>query len=169
MTGAPYAPRRHDLRPDVALVPVDPVIADALAARIVALDPWASLGLSAAAMAERITRPWAATHRFVVEVDGAAAGYVSVRWPFMRGPYLETIAVFPEAQRRGLARAVIEWMGREAPPGEVDLWLCVSDWNAPARAAYRALGFVEIGPIADLVAPGRTEIFMRRRLAPPIG
>lgn len=169
MTDTPYAPRRHDLGPGLALAPIDPAIVDTLAARIVALDPWASLGLTAAAMAERITRPWAATHRFAVTHEGAVAGYVSVRWPFMRGPYLETIAIFPEAQRRGLARAVIDWIGREAPPGEVNLWLCVTEGNAPARAAYRALGFVEIGPIADLVTLGQAEIFMRRPLAPPVG
>lgn len=168
MTTTPFAAVRHrldDAPGDVALRPIDPSEAPALAARVVAIDPWARLGLPAAAMAERMTRPSPGPHRFVVERDGAVVGYVAVRHPFMRGPYLETIAIFPEAARRGLGRRVIEWMVREVEGLEANLWLCVTEWNAPARAAYAALGFVEIGPIPDLVAPGQSEIFMRKPLA----
>ncbi|MCE1236801.1 MAG: GNAT family N-acetyltransferase [Hyphomicrobiales bacterium] len=168
MNEPPFAPRSHDLGDGITLAPIPPEAVDALAARVVALDPWARAGVPAAALVERMTRPWAATHRFVVEREGAAVGYVSVRWPFMRGPYLENIAIFPEAQRRGLARRVIAWMGREVSGAEANLWLCVTEWNEPARATYRALGFVEVGPLADLTALGQNEIFMRKILTPPV-
>jgi ribosomal protein S18 acetylase RimI-like enzyme len=85
----------------------------------------------------------------------------------MRGPYIETIALFPEAQRRGIARRVIDWMAEEIHGEATNIWLCVTEWNAPARAAYSALGFVEIGPIPDLASVGHTEIFMRKPLDAP--
>lgn len=166
MTEPPFAPRRHDLGVAV-LAPIAPEAVAALAARVVAIDPWARIGVPVAAMAARIGAPSDGARRFAIERDGAVVGYVSVRHPFMRGPYLETIAIFPEAQRTGLGRAVVDWMGREVAGREGNLWLCVTAWNTPARAAYRALGFVEVGPLPDLVAPGQDEIFMRRVLAPP--
>ena len=85
----------------------------------------------------------------------------------MRGPYVETIALFPEAQRRGFARRIVEWIGREVEGEAANIWLCVTDWNAPARAAYAAMGFVEIGPIPDVALVGQTEIFLRKVLGPP--
>lgn len=164
----PFAPRRHVLG-DVGLAPFGATDVEALAARVVALDPWASLGVAPATMAARMRDASPGARRFVVERDGAAVGYVAVRWPFLRGPYLETIAILPEAQRRGIATRVVAWMSAEVAGRDANLWLCVTASNAPARAAYQALGFTEVGPIADLVAPGATEIFLRRVLAPPAG
>ena len=166
MTDLPFAHTAHALG-DVVLRPLVESDVDTLAARVVALDPWARVGTPASAMRARMLRPWPATHRFAVVADGATAGYVSVRWPFMRGAYLETIAIFPEAQRSGLARRVLDWMAAEIAGVEDKLWLCVTEWNASARATYAALGFVEIAPVPDLAALGQSEIFMRRVLAPP--
>ena len=169
MTDAPHAPfaaPTHDLGVAV-LGPLGDDAAD-LAARVVAIDPWARTGLSTEAMLARMRRPMAATYRFAIRRDGRAVGYVALRYPFMRGPYLETIAVLPEAQRLGIGRAVIDWMGREVAGEATNLWLCVTEWNAPARTAYTALGFVEVGPLPDVAAPGVTEIFMRKILAPPM-
>lgn len=140
---------------------------DRLAVGVAAIDPWAAAGYGPDMLRERMTRPWAATFRFALRLDGRPIGYLALRHPFMRGPYIETIALFPEAQRRGLARRIVAWMGEEARGDATNLWLCVTEWNAPARAAYAALGFVEIGPIPDLTAPGQTEIFMRKPLAAP--
>lgn len=165
MTDTPFAPRRH-LLGEAVLAPIDPSAVDGLAERIAALDPWARLGVTPSTWATRITRPSAGAHRFAIERHGVPVGYVAVRHPFLRGPYLETIAIFPEAQRQGLTRRVIDWMAREVEPDEVDLWLCVTEWNLAARATYAALGFVEIGPLPDLVGPGQSEIFMRRRRGP---
>ncbi|TBW38724.1 GNAT family N-acetyltransferase [Siculibacillus lacustris] len=163
---AAFAAETHDLG-DLVLGPLGDDV-DAIAAVLATLDPWARAGLPVEAMRRRLTRPMAATYRFALRLDGRPVGCVSLRHPFMRGPYVETIAVFPEAQRRGVARRVVEWMGREVAGEASNLWLCVTEWNTPARAAYRALGFVEIGPAPDLAVLGQTEIFMRKPLGPPI-
>lgn len=142
--------------------------AGTLAARLAELDPWARTGRTAAAFLAAMSTPMPGTHRFAIDLDGRLAGCLVLRHPFMRGPYVETIAVFPEAQRRGVARTVIEWIAAEAAATAPNIWLCVTEWNAPARAFYAALGFVEVGPLPDLAAPGVGEIFLRRVLGPPI-
>lgn len=166
MSEPPFAPHRHALGP-VDLTPLDEAFVEAAAARMAAIDPWARIGVTPEAWAERLRRPSPGAHRFAILRGEALAGVLVVRHPFMRGPYLETIAVFPEAQRLGIARAVVDWMAAEVAGREANVWLCVTEWNAAARAAYAALGFVEIGPIPDLVAVGTAEIFMRRVLAAP--
>ena len=53
--------------------------------------------------------------------------------------YINAMAVLPEARRQGVARALI---GAPAP-GPRGTSLIVTDTNAPARALYGRLGFVE--------------------------
>ena len=166
MTG-PFSGSVHRLGP-LELGPLGGDV-DILAARLATLDPWARMGRSPAAFAVAMTRPMAATFRFALRLDGRPVGYLALRHPFMRGPYVETIALFDEGRGRGFARAIVDWMAREVAAEASNIWLCVTDWNTPARAAYAALGFVEIGPVPDVAMTGQTEIFMRKVLGPPIG
>lgn len=166
-TTEPFAPVRHDLV-DLELGPLDDDVAT-IAGRLAGIDPWARIGRSAAAFEIAMTRPSPGAHRFALRCKGAPVGYLALRWPFMRGPYIETIAVFPEMQGRGLASRIVTWMENQVADEASNIWLCVTEWNTGARAAYAALGFVEIGPIPDLVASGQSEIFMRRAFAPPRG
>lgn len=163
---APFAAESHDLD-GLVLGPLGDDV-EAIAARLAGLDPWAAMGRPAESFVAYMTRPMAATFRFALRLDGSPVGFLSLRYPFMRGPYIETIAVFPEAQRRGLARRIVDWIGREVEGEATNLWLCVTDWNAPARTAYAAMGFVEIGPIPDIAMVGQTEIFLRKALGPPL-
>jgi ribosomal protein S18 acetylase RimI-like enzyme len=162
---APFAAEIHDLDGLVLGQLGDDVAG--VAARLADLDPWAAMGRPAESFVAYMTRPMAATFRYALRLDARPVGFLSLRYPFMRGPYIETIAVFPEAQRRGFARRIVDWMGREVEGEATNLWLCVTDWNAAARAAYAAMGFVEIGPIPDIAMVGQTEIFLRKVLAPP--
>ena len=162
---APFAAESYDLD-GLVLGPLGDDVA-AIAERLATLDPWAAMGRPPASFVAYMTRPMAATFRFALRLDGRPVGFLALRHPFMRGPYVETIALFPEAQRRGFARRIVEWMGREVAGEATNLWLCVTEWNAPARAAYAAMGFVEIGPIPDVALLGQTEIFLRKMLGPP--
>lgn len=164
---APFAAETHDLD-GLVLGPLGDDVA-AIAERMATLDPWAAMGRPPESFVAYMTRPMAATFRHALRLDGRPVGFLSLRYPFMRGPYIETIALFPEAQRRGFGRRIVEWMGREVAGEATNLWLCVTDWNAPARAAYAAMGFVEIGPIPDVALVGQTEIFLRKPLGPPLG
>mgnify|MGYP000853810472 FL=1 len=163
---APFSSATHDLGVCV-LGPLGDDVEE-IAARIATLDPWASMGRPVSSFVAYMTRPMAATFRYAVRIDGRPVGFVSLRHPFMRGPYVEVLALFEEAQRRGIGRAIVDWMGREVEGEATNIWLCVTDWNAPARAAYAALGFVEVGPLPDIAILGQTEFFLRKVLGPPL-
>lgn len=64
------------------------------------------------------------------------------------GPEAEllTICVDPDAQRRGLGRALLaDALARAAESGAVEIFLEVAASNAPARALYAAAGFSGAG------------------------
>lgn len=161
----PFSAEHHRLG-DLDLGPLGDDL-DEIAARLVTIGPWGAAGIAAEAMRARLATPMAATFRFALRREGRPVGCLVIRNPFMRGPYVELVAVFPEAQRRGLLGRVIDWMAAEVAGIDANLWLCVTETNAPARAAYAALGFVPIGPVPDLARVGQTEILMRRVLGPP--
>lgn len=132
-----------------------------LAAALAAMDPWLTLGYTAAGLAAYLGREDAALTRVVAERDGAPAALLALRRPWLRGPYVELLAVLPAAQGAGLGHALVEWA---AAQGGGNLWACVSAFNAPARAFYARAGFAEVAPLPGLVAEGLDEILLRRRL-----
>lgn len=136
---------------------------DALAARLGGMDPWARLGYGAGALANYLRRDDPALRRLVLERDGRPAGMMALRAPWLRGPYIELLAVMPDHQGGGLGRAMVEWAAAQAA-GAPNLWACVSAFNTSARAFYASAGFEEVAPLPDLVAPGQDEILLRRRL-----
>lgn len=57
-----------------------------------------------------------------------------------------TLAVHPKAQRQGIAQSLLKSAMDALIAAEVaELFLEVSETNAPARALYRGLGFAEVG------------------------
>ena len=101
-------------------------------------------------------------------------GAVCIRHPWLRGPYLELLAVLPGHQGAGIGAAILDWMAAEvtgphirpAPSGggANSLWVCTSTFNSRALAFYTAHGFEVVGELDGLVAPGFSEILLRKRL-----
>lgn len=141
--------------------PLDGADIPALAQVLADLDPWRRLGFSAAVLAAYLGRDDPALIRVVAEQDGAPAALLALRKPWLRGPYIEVLAVLPAAQGAGLGRALVEWAAAQSGG---NLWACVSDFNAPARAFYARQGFAEVASLPDLVAAGEGEILLRRVL-----
>lgn len=96
-------------------------------------------------------RPWTAeefssllalpTTLLILLPDGFALGRTA-------GPETEllTLAVAPEARRRGLGRTLVTNCETAARArGATEAFLEVAETNAPARALYAALGYVEAG------------------------
>ena len=157
------------------LAPVTGDEALALGRLVAGLDPWRTSGWPAEAIAGRLAAQEPGGHAFALkagpaEAGGRLLGAVIVRHPFMRGPYLELLAIDGIAQGRGFGRAIVDWMASEVAtdPRSANLWLCVSEWNRPAVGFYRAVGFEEVGPLPDLAVVGSTELFMRKVLRPPL-
>ena len=138
--------------------------ADVLGALLAGIDPWKAHGRTAAVMADRFRRDDPSAGRFAIRAEGEIVGAVVVRFPFLRGAYLETLGLAETARGRGIGRAIIEWMEQEIAGEAANLWLCVTDWNEAARRFYRANGFSEVGLLPDLSVEGMTEVFMRKQL-----
>jgi GNAT superfamily N-acetyltransferase len=143
------------LSPFVAIETAD------LATRVASLDPWRTLGVSAEAIARYLVVDDPALRREVVRVGEDAAGVVSVRSPWLRGPFIELLAIFPAFARRGLGRSVVESIADRARAESANLWVTVSSFNAAARAFYSATGFFEVAVLPDLVARGFDEVLLR--------
>jgi GNAT superfamily N-acetyltransferase len=148
-----------------ALRPIaGPPEAAALAAMLCAIDPWRRLGFAPEGMTRSFLADDDALARYAVEVGGVARGVLCVRHPWLRGPYLQTIALDPGLQGAGLGGALLEWLEGRARAVSRNLWLLVTEFNTGARRFYARHGFVEIGPIPELIGEGVAEILMRKRL-----
>ena len=77
----------------------------------------------------------------VVERDGElVAATLVTRWEDR--PFVAYAVTHPDHQRQGLARAgMLHAMDTLRRAGEVELRLCVTLANAPARTLYERLGF----------------------------
>jgi len=89
-----------------------------------------------------------------------------VRYPWLRGAYIELFAVFPQAQGRGVGRAALEFIETHYRGRTDNLWLLVSGFNSGARCFYEKQGFYPVGVIVDLVVAGQDEVLMRKVIRP---
>jgi GNAT superfamily N-acetyltransferase len=136
-----------------------------LATLFAAIPPWRTIGYSQSQLRAFFDRPDPALHRFaVVAAGGALQGALAVRYPWLRGPYLEILGLGPAAQGHGLGRQLIGWMAAEAGPGSRNLWALVSAFNTQARLFYRRQGFIEITTFDDFVVAGSNEVLLRKVL-----
>lgn len=158
----PFSDPHYDLGPSVLVD--SPPYADAIGAILASIDPWHRNGRTADTMAARFRDPDPGVARFAVMHDGEVVGGAIIRFPVIRGAYLETLGLAASARGLGIGRAIIEWMAREVEDRAPNLWLCVSEWNTAARRFYEAQGFTEVGPLPGLVAEDQAEIFMRKRV-----
>jgi ribosomal protein S18 acetylase RimI-like enzyme len=159
-----FALDRHPLA-GFDLRPLVPAEAADTARALVALDPWRTLGFSAEALQRYLGRDDPGLSRFMADCGDWPAGVLAVRRPWLRGAYIELLAVFPDQQGRGMGKTMLDWAcGQAKAAGETNLWACVSDFNTPARAFYARQGFTEVAPLPDLVSPGRAEILLRKRV-----
>ncbi len=148
----------------ISLLPFDPDDAPSWAAMLARMDPWARLGFSAQSLARYLACPDPALQIMVARDDkDGPAGIIGLRNPWLRGPYIETLAVLTPFQGGGVGTRLIKWAVGES---RCNLWVCVSAFNDKAQGFYRSQGFVPVGTMPDLVAEGFDEILMRRRLPP---
>lgn len=101
--------------------------------------------------------------RYRVEVGGVEAGAVSVRHPWLKGPYLEFLALLPRFQGQGIGAGLLAWFEQEALRlGARNLWVCASSFNAGALRFYARRGFRPAATLPGLVADGYDEILLRK-------
>jgi len=163
-TISPFSARHYTLS-SLALRCLRPDDTKLISTALAAMDPWRTLGSTATGLKHYLDGEDPALKRFAVQVAAETIGVVCVRFPWLRGPYLELLAIFPPAQGQGVGQAILAWMEEEARLAIKNLWTVVSESNVRARHFYREAHFVEVASLPDLVAKGCNEILLRKTLS----
>jgi diamine N-acetyltransferase len=135
-----------------------------LAKMLAGLEPWRTLGYTTEGLASYLTRNDPALRRFRIVAGAANVGIVCIRYPWLRGPYIELIGLSPAGQGQGLGGDVVTWIEQEVRCEAANLWALVSSFNEAARRFYAKHGFIEIAALDELAAPGYDEILVRKPL-----
>lgn len=117
-------------------------------------------------------RPWsrdsflrefdlAFSRTLVARSAGVVVGYVC-RWRLEDEIQILNVAVAPEMRRRGVGRALVEAVLREADDAGLDVSLEVAVGNDAAVRLYEALGFAVAGARPDFYGRGRHARTLRR-------
>jgi ribosomal protein S18 acetylase RimI-like enzyme len=138
--------------------------AQRLAAELVTMDPWRTLDYRAEAVALYLSHPDPTLSRFTIRSSGHTAGVLCLRYPWLRGVYLELLALFPPHQGLGLGREIMTWTEAEIRTRAKNFWIMVSSFNHRARRFYQDLGFAEVACLHNLIKEGHDELLLRKVL-----
>ncbi len=155
---------------ELRLAPMTDEEARILSRALAAMEPWSAYPFSPDSLARYLAEREPGAPRYTLRVGDETAGAVGIRRRWLRGPYLQMLAVLVPFQRMGVGRAVLGWLEGEArTAGENNLWVCTSDFNAVALAFYERNGFSRVAGLDGLVADDISEILLRKRLNPTAG
>jgi diamine N-acetyltransferase len=146
------------------LLPLDPESAGVIAEALVCTDPWKRLGYRESGLLAYLTRQDPALARYRIMHGQNLSGVVCIRYPWLRGPFLELIGVLDGFQGLGLGKAILEWMEKEASGVSPNLWTTVSSFNHRAAAFYLRHGFMEATILKDFLKHGEDEILLKKRI-----
>jgi GNAT superfamily N-acetyltransferase len=133
---------------------------------LVGSDPWAKLGFTADDW-NRIFNPLPQGRESYVLVDQAQVlGIAILRPKFLFGDYLELLGVAAAWKGKGLGGRLLTHVERVSFGRGKNLFACVTDFNREARAFYTKHGFVEIGPMDNILIDGSAEILLRKTIGP---
>ncbi len=129
---------------------------------IAAFSPYvASIGKPPAPMLLDFAAVIAAGQVWVAESDGQVAG-VLVQYEAVEGFYIDTVAVLPALQGRGIGRALLEYAELEAlRRGYHSIYLCTNVKMTANQLLYPKIGYVEYARKFD---QGYDRIFYRKQL-----
>ncbi|NJM35258.1 MAG: GNAT family N-acetyltransferase [Rhodomicrobium sp.] len=168
---APFAAAQYDLRQDtdcradILLATTAEPEAAFLGEQLARIDPWARLGATAGQLSAFLSLSTGDKRCYTIFADGAPAGAISVRFPWLSGPYLNLLAILPAYRRIGIGKAALNWMETQAVMADArNCWLCVSAFNGAAMAFYRRRGYMEAATLEGLIKDEEDEILMRKRL-----
>jgi GNAT superfamily N-acetyltransferase len=127
-------------------------------------DPWLTLGISATPLKHYFLREDSHLYRYAVRVDNDLAGIICLRYPWLRGPYIELLGLIDSYRGQGIGTQLLNWAEAEARHQSNNLWLATSSFNHSALQFYQRHGFQQIATIEGLVHPNYDELLLRKRL-----
>jgi len=127
-------------------------------------DPWITLGRGYDD-ALRILRD-ASREVYVARSNGRLVGFIILCMTGAFVGYIQTVCVDPRCRSQGFGAALIRFaedrIFRERP----NVFMCVSSFNLDARRLYLRLGYEVVGELKDYIAPGLSEILLRKTIGP---
>jgi ribosomal protein S18 acetylase RimI-like enzyme len=103
---------------------------------------------------------------YVATGSGAPAGFIILAMTGALRGYIQTVAVAPAWQGRGLGSRLIAFAEERIFSESPNVFICVSDFNAGARRLYERLGYSLVGELKDFVVAGRSELLLRKSRGP---
>ncbi|MBZ5544150.1 MAG: GNAT family N-acetyltransferase [Acidobacteriia bacterium] len=129
-------------------------------------DPWITLGRSL-----EQCRAFCQNREYLLYVahaEGRPCGFILMhRRGLASSPYIATIAVAEGFRSRGLGSRLLEFAEGLFRNEARHIFLCVSSFNARARALYERRGYTVVGELKDYIKLGASEIIMHKRLRQP--
>ena len=129
-------------------------------------DPWKQLGYQGKDWDSYFTPLPQGRDSYVVDQNGRVTGIAVVRQKFLLGDYLELFGVAKWARGKGLGGRLLAYVEAVVFARGKNLFACVSDFNVQGRSFYAKLGYLEIGPMPNLLIPGSAEILLRKTIGP---
>ena len=102
----------------------------------------------------------------IAELAGRPVGALQLEYLWGTRPYVAIIRVIPACQRRGVGRALLEFVAsslRDA--GHRELWSSAQANEPEPQAWHRRMGFTESGVLRGINDGGVDEVFFRKWLA----
>lgn len=143
------------------MVPADVAAVHALERRLFPVDAW-PLDMFSAELAQPVCWYW------VAEQDGAIVGYAGLMCIRPVGD-VQTIAVVPEHEGRGIGSALLRTLHAQARElGATEVLLEVRADNPRAQQLYRRFGYEQIHTRPRYYRDGADALIMRLDLAAPV-
>ena len=133
--------------------------------RIAVDDDLAFVGQDGYVAPEVLRRKIAAHEVLVAESEGVPAGYLRLEFLWSSIPYIALIRVSEECRRRGVGRALLQFIEQDLRARGYGMLYSSSQANEPEpQAWHRTMGFKECGIIAGINRGEIGEIFFRKPL-----
>jgi len=140
--------------------------AKVLSVALAKIDPWKTLGSTPTEFEEGFQSQTHSTNTYAVILEDRPVGIISVRYPWLLGPYLGFLGFVPEAQGKGLGGALMNWLEEMAQEHSArNVFICVSDFNHEAQAFYKSFGYEKVADLDGLIVDEHAEFLLRKRLS----
>ncbi len=143
-----------------------PQDAQFLSKELVKIEPWKTLNSSEQGLIDGFQYQDSSTNTYSVMLDDKPVGIISVRYPWLVGPYLGFLGLIPSSQGKGLGKALMAWLEENAKAHSArNIFICVSDFNNEAYEFYKTCGFSKVANLDGLIVDGHGEFLLRKQLS----